>query len=125
MEGPFMPQAVVMGATLQCTCGSVPANLVVDSQTKYTIADKLAATIQDCKPGGNIPPFGTCTQLTAAASGTPTPCAMVPTGPWSVGSTTQVKLGDQLALLSTDKLTCGVGGVVSIVNPGQGKTSKT
>jgi hypothetical protein len=125
MEGRIMPQAVVMGATLQCTCGSAPANLVVDSQTKYMIADKLAATIMDFKPGANIPPFGTCALLTAAASGTPTPCAMVPAGPWSVGSTTQVKLGDQLALLSTDKLTCGVGGLISIVNPGQQKTTKT
>jgi hypothetical protein len=114
-----------MDATLQCTCGSAPANLVVDSQTKYTIEDQLAATVQDCKPGANIPPFGTCTLLTAAASGAPTPCAMIAAGPWSVGSTSQVKLGDQLALLSTDKLTCGVGGVISIVNPGQQKTSKT
>src|SRR5438067_699247 len=118
-----MPQAVVMGATLQCTCGSTPSKLSVNSQMLYKIGDLLAATIMDCKPGANIPPFGTCAVLTAAASGTPTPCAMVPAGPWSVGSTTQVKVGDQLALLSTDKLTCGVGGVISIVEPGQQKTN--
>jgi hypothetical protein len=119
-----MPQAVVMGATLQCSCGSAPAKLVVNSQTKYTIDDKLAATINDCKPGANISPFGTCTVLTAAASGVPTPCAMVPAGPWLPGSTKQVKIGDQLVLLSTDKLNCGVPGVISIVDPGQQKTNK-
>jgi hypothetical protein len=119
-----MAQAVVMGATLQCSCGTAPAKLVVDSQTKYTIDDKLVATVNDCKPGTNIAPFGTCSVLTAAASGTPTPCAMVPAGPWLAGSTKQVMLGDQLALLSTDKLNCGVPGVISIADPGQQKTNK-
>jgi hypothetical protein len=76
----IMPQAVVMGATLQCSCGSAPAKLMVDSQAQYTIEGKPTATIMDCKPGTNIPPFGTCTVLTAAASGVPTPCAMVPAG---------------------------------------------
>jgi hypothetical protein len=122
-EEAIMPQAVVMGATLQCSCGSAPAKLIVNSQTKYTIDDKLVATINDCKPGTHIPPFGTCSVLTAA-SGAPTPCAMVPAGPWLAGSTKQVKLGDQLALLSTDKLNCGVPGVISIVDPAQQKTNK-
>jgi Domain of unknown function (DUF4280) len=120
-----MPKAVVMGATLQCSCGSAPAKLVVNSQTKYKIDDKLAATIMDCKPGANIPLFGICTALTTAAIGVPTPCAMVPAGPWSVGSAKQVKIGDQLALLSTDKLKCGVPGLISIVDPGQQKTNKS
>jgi hypothetical protein len=35
------------------------------------------------------------------------------------------KLGDQLALLSTDKLTGGVGGGGSIVTPAQQKIDKT
>jgi hypothetical protein len=120
-----MPQAVAMGATLQCSCGSAPAKLIVDSQTRYTIDDKLAATIMDCKPGSNIPPFGMCSILTAAASGTPTPCAMIPAGPWLAGSTSQIELGDKLALLSTDKLNCGVPGIISIADPGQQKTTQT
>jgi Domain of unknown function (DUF4280) len=120
-----MSQAVVMGATLQCSCGSAPAKLAVDSQTKYTIDNQLVATINDCKPGANIPPFGTCAVLTAAASGVPTPCAMIPAGPWLTGSTSQIKLGEQLALLATDKLNCGVPGVISVVDPGQQKTTKT
>jgi hypothetical protein len=118
-----MPKAVVMGATLQCSCGTVPSKLVVNSQTQCTIDDKLAATTMDFKPIANIPPFGTCNVLTAAALGVPTPCAMVPAGPWKPGSTAQVKIGDQLALLSTDKLLCTIPGVISIVDPGQQKTN--
>jgi hypothetical protein len=108
-----------MGATLLCTSGTSPAQLIVNSQTKATIDDKLAATIMDFQPIANIPPFGTCNVLTAAALGVPTPCALVPAGPWKPGSTTQVKIGDQLALLSTDKLMCAIPGVISILDPGQ------
>jgi len=120
-----MAIAVVMGATLQCTCGTAPAKLVVNSQTKCLIGDKPAATIMDFKPGANIPPFGTCNVLTAAALGVPTPCVLVPVGPWTPGSATQVKIGDQPVLLSTDKLNCGVPGVISVVDPGQMKTEDT
>jgi len=44
-------------------------------------------------------------------------------GPWQPGSTAQVKVGDLPALLATDKLQCGIAGVISIVDPGQQKTS--
>jgi hypothetical protein len=120
-----MPKAVVTGATLQCTCGTAPSKLLVNSQTKATIDDKLAATVMDFKPTANIPLFGTCTVLTAAALGVPTPCALALVGPWQPGSTTQVKVGNQLALLSTDKLLCSVPGVISIVDPGQQRTDAT
>ena len=36
----------------------------------------LAATVMDNMLAANIPPFGTCSVLTSAASGTPTPCAL-------------------------------------------------
>jgi hypothetical protein len=117
-----MPQAVVLGATLKCSCGSVPAKLLVTSQMLCTIGDLPVATVNDCQPMANVPPFGICQVLTAAAGGTPTPCTMVPAGPWLPGSATRITLGDQLALLSTDLLKCGVPGVISIVDPGQPKT---
>jgi len=118
-----MPKAVVLGATLQCTCGSAPAKLLVNSQTQFLIDNLPAATVLDFKPGVNIPPLGVCSILTAAASGVATPCAMAPVGPWQPGSTAQVKFGDLPALLATDKLQCGIAGVISIVDPGQQKTS--
>ena len=38
-----MPLAVVMGATLQCSCGSAPAKLVVTSQLQAKVDNQLAA----------------------------------------------------------------------------------
>jgi hypothetical protein len=120
-----MPLAVVMGATLQCSCGSAPAKLVVTSQFQATVDKKLAATVMDHAPAVNVPPFGTCSVLTAAASGTPTPCVPAPAGPWAPGSKANVKLGKHLALLATDKLTCVVAGVITVIDPGQKSTQHT
>jgi len=85
------------------------------------IDGKLAATVLDHIPITNIPPFGTCNTLTAAASGVATPCVPATPGPWTPGSLA-VKVGNFPALLSTDTLTCAVGGAISIANPGQQKT---
>ena len=120
-----MPLAVVMGATLQCTCGSAPSNLVVTSQLQTKIDNQAAATIMDHAPAVNIPPFGTCNVLTAAAMGVPTPCMPAPAGPWMPGSTSRVKIGNQLALLSTDMLNCSIPGVITILDPGQKTTQDT
>jgi hypothetical protein len=120
-----MPLAVVMGATLQCTCGSAPSKLLVTSQLQVTMSNRLAATVLDHAPAVNIPPFGTCSVLTAAASGVPAPCVPAPLGPWTPGSTSNVKIGNQLALLSTDRLQCAVPGVISILDPGQTTTQDT
>ncbi len=120
-----MAQAVVNTAVMQCTCGSAPATLTVTSQAQTMIGNQLAATIMDFATGANIPPFGTCSVLTAAASGVPTPCAMVPTGPWIPGSTSIVRIGNFQALLSTDKLMCGIPGMISITYPGQVTTNDT
>lgn len=117
-----MPLAVVMGATLQCTCGSAPAKLVVTSQLQAKLDNQLAATVMDHAPTVNIPPFGTCSVLTASASGTPMPCVPAPASPWKPGSTSNVKIGNQLALLATDKLMCNVSGVITVTDPGQKST---
>jgi hypothetical protein len=120
-----MAVAVVMGATLQCTCGSAPSKLMVTSQAQAQIGQKLAATVQDNQPVGNIPPFGTCSVLTSAASGTPTPCSLAPAGPWTPGSGSNVKIDNQAALLSTDTLQCTVPGLITITDPGQNTTQDT
>jgi hypothetical protein len=114
-----------MGATLQCTCGSAPAKLIVTSQLQAKVDNQPAATILDHAPTVNIPPFGTCSVLTAAASGVPTPCVPAPAGPWTPGSKSNVKIGNQLALLATDKLNCTIAGVITVVDPGQKSTQDT
>src|SRR5262249_42365834 len=70
-----MPNAIVQGGTLKCSCGSAPWKLIVTSQQDLFIGDKLAPTILDQGPGTNIPLFGTCSVLTAEAAGVPTLCA--------------------------------------------------
>ncbi len=119
-----MPIAVVNGATLQCTCGSLTSTLTVTSQTEVRVGNQLAATVMD-NTTANIPPFGNCSVLTSAASGTPTACALVPAGPWTPGSTSVVSIGNLHALLSTDMLKCTVPGNISIADPGQQQTTDT
>ena len=120
-----MPLAVVNGAMLQCTCGDAPTPLTVTSQVQSKIEGQLVATIMDFAPTTNIKPFGTCKTLTAAASGTPTPCVPATTQPWSPGSSSICKIGGFPGLLSTDKLACTVGGMISITDAGAKKSNET
>jgi hypothetical protein len=120
-----MAIAVVQGATLKCTCGGKPSQLLVTSQADVKIDSKLAATVQDSAAILNIAPFGTCKVLTAAASGTPTPCVPAPGGPWKPGSTSRVTIGKYAALLATDVLNCAVPGVITVSDPGQETTKDT
>lgn len=76
------------------------------------------ASIMDNVPMVNIMPFGTCKVLTAAASGVPTPCVPATVAPWTPGSST-VMVGNKPALHDGCKLTCTIGGMISISNPGQ------
>ena len=120
-----MARAVIQGATLKCTCGDKPSQLVVTSQQNVKIDNQPAATVQDNAPGSNIAPFGTCKLLTAAASGVATPCVPAPAGPWLPGSTSRVNIGTHPALLSSDILNCTVPGVISVADPGQQQTKDT
>jgi hypothetical protein len=120
-----MPQAVVNTAKLQCTCGAAPAPLTVTSQMQVKIGNQLAATVTDFAPMVNIAPFGNCKTLTAAASGVLTPCVPMTASPWTPGSTSVVRIGHFPGLLSSDKLACSVGGMISIVSPGQTQTNDT
>lgn len=120
-----MSEAVVNTAQLNCTCGDVPSPLTVTSQAQVKIGNQLAATVMDFAPVVNITPFGTCKTLTAAAGGVPTPCVPATVAPWTPGSTSVVKIGSLVGLLSTDRLACTVGGMISVVSPGQMQTKDT
>ncbi len=120
-----MPIAVVNGAKLMCTNGDAQVSLIVTSQMLSKIGNQLAATIMDHVTAVNIPPFGICKTLTAAASGTPTPCVPATAAPWTPGSTSIVLIGNYPGLMNSDMLTCTVGGVISIVDAGQTDTMDT
>jgi hypothetical protein len=125
-----MPQLVTTGAMMMCSFGVAPSTLNV-LPTNKTMAGAPAATIMDCAPMVNIPPFGMCMSIanptvaaaTAAALGvlTPMPCIPV-TAPWTPGSAT-VMIGAMPALNSTSTCMCSWGGVITIGFPGQVTTS--
>lgn len=125
-----MPQLVTTGAMMMCTFGMAPSTLNV-LPTNKTMAGAPAATIMDCAPMVNIPPFGMCMSIanptvaaaTAAALGvlTPMPCIPV-TAPWTPGSAT-VMIGGMPALNNTSMCTCAWGGMIQIGFPGQVLTS--
>lgn len=115
---------------MMCSFGMAPSTLNVLPMNK-TFAGAPAATIMDCNPMVNIPPFGMCMSIanptvaaaTAAALGvlTPMPCIPV-TVPWVPGSPTCM-IGGMPALNNTSTCMCSWGGVIQIGFPGQVTTS--
>jgi hypothetical protein len=123
---------VTTGAQCLCSFGTAPAVINATSQTTVMMENKPVATIMDCQPNTNIPPFAMCTSLanptvaaaTAAALGvlTPQPCTMVPAGTW-IPTQTTVLAGGKPCLTNDCKLTCGFGmGTIMVTTPGQSKT---
>lgn len=106
-----MPMQVVNTATLMCTSGSVPSQLIVTPIHRVQVENQNAANIGDHVPIMNICPFGTCAQLLG-------PCVPATPMPWAPGAPTVV-IDTLLALDDPSTLTCTNGGVISIVDPGQ------
>ena len=105
-----MAICVCNNALLECTFGATPSNLIVIPSTVNT-ESMTAATIMDHKPNVNILPFGACAAIGA-------PCVPATAAPWVPGSTT-VLITNYPALNNTSKLTCSLGGVISVIYPGQ------
>ena len=122
-----MGMQVCMGATLKCSFGVAPSQLVVLPQNRVLTVTP-DANIMDNKPLVNIMPFGMCSapanpaviSATAAALGvlTPMPCVPVTPAPWIAGSPT-VLIANMPALNNSSTLMCMWGGVIQIVNPGE------
>ncbi len=64
-----MGMHVCMGATLQCSFGAAPSNLVVLPVNAVVTSGVPAATIMDNKPIANILPFGTCNSMSNSDGG--------------------------------------------------------
>jgi hypothetical protein len=121
-----MPNQVAMTATLMCSFGVAPSQLVVLPKNRVMAQSQFAATIMDYIPLVNIMPFGMCMSManpvvaaaTAAKLGvfSPMPCIPATTAPWIVGSPT-VQIGNEIALNNTSKCMCMWAGVISVVNP--------
>jgi hypothetical protein len=125
-----MPPLVHLGATMQCSFGAAPSNLIVVVPT-VCAEGPPAANIMDHVPIVNIPPFGMCSSLanptvaaaTSAALGvlTPMPCVPVTSAPWVPGSAT-VTIRGMPALNQTCQCMCNWAGVIAITNAGTTKT---
>lgn len=105
---------IVQTALLQCSFGTAPASVLVQSQPTVKIGGMPAATIMDNK----MLMFGTCSSPshpTMAASGTPGPCmgAAQIAAPWAPGSAT-VRICGKPAANKSCRLTCNFGGVISV-----------
>lgn len=117
---------------MTCSFGTAPAGFTATNQQTVLVEGKPAGTISDTAPMVNIQPFGMCSSLanpqvaaaTAAAMGvlTPQPCIPAPAGTW-IPSQAKVLCGGSPCLTNDCKLMCSYAGSISIVNPGQVKTS--
>jgi hypothetical protein len=114
-----MANKVAMTAMLQCTMGSAPTPLMV-GDARVLNETLSSANIMDYIPMTNIMPFGTCTVLTSAAAGVPTPCVPAVVAPWAPGSPTVLVRG-MPALNSMSKCICTIGGMISINSPAANK----
>ena len=122
---------VTMGATLMCSFGVAPSQLVVLPINRVLVEGPPGANINDHVPMVNIMPFGMCitpsnpavAAATTAAMGvlTPMPCIPVTTTPWMPGGPPTL-LGPVPVLDMTSTCMCMWGGVVSILNPGTTRT---
>jgi hypothetical protein len=125
-----MPPNAVLGALIQCSFGMAPSSLAPLPISRVVIEGRPAATIEDCVPLVNIPPFGMCTSLanptvaaaTSAALGvlTPMPCVPVTT-PWKPGAV-RTLVGGAPALTEGSTCQCAWGGVIELLMPGAMRT---
>lgn len=123
-----MPQHVCNGATLMCSFGMAPAQLVVLAVDRVVTSSQPAGTIMDHEPMLNVMPFGMCMSpanpmvaaATAAALGvlTPQTCIPMTVSPWLPGAPT-VLTGNKPSLDNTCQLMCLWGGVIQVTVPGQ------
>jgi hypothetical protein len=123
-----MPLHVCLSATLKCSMGVAPSQLVVLPVHREQTESKFAANIMDHVPMVNIMPFGMCMSLanpavasaTSAALGvlTPMPCIPNTPAPWVAGAPT-VLLDNAPALDNVSTLNCIWAGVITVLDPGE------
>ncbi len=116
------------GTQCLCSFGTAPAALNATQQTTVMMQSKPVATILDCQPNTNIPPFAMCTSLanpavaaaTAAALGvlTPQPCTLVPAGTW-IPTQQKVMACNKPCLMTDSTLMCAYAGQIKMTVPGQ------
>lgn len=123
---------VTSKAVLKCSCGDKTANLTVYPDRTVFLTGKPMANISDHVPMYNIAPFGRCHTVaypptgsaTAANHGTLTPMPCVPgtINEWLNGKNDYLIKGKP-ALLNSSICRCQYGGVITVVDDGQLKST--
>lgn len=96
------------GEVLTCSLGSQNSILHVPVSHGSSVHGKNEATINDCRPGVNILPFGLCKRESL-----PVPCMPVILNPWLLGNK-GVEINGEAVLLSSSILSCACGGIIKI-----------
>lgn len=114
-----MALVVVTGAVIKCKKGSAPSPLNATSASSVAFTTGCApaqvATELDHLPGVNFQPFGQC-----SIDGKP--CQPITPSPWTISAFSGA-IGVHMAghpLTQPCTLNCTRGGVIEILNPGQG-----
>ncbi|HEX3077615.1 MAG TPA: peptidoglycan-binding protein [Lachnospiraceae bacterium] len=108
---------VVEGATLKCSLGTTTTKLMVPKSHGAKIQGKKEATVADSKPNINIMPFGTCNK-----SNPTLPCTPNIQFQWK-NSKSDYKIGGHQALTKGSCLACCFGGIITITDDGQSKST--
>lgn len=104
---------VVETAQIKCLAGASPTPLLVVAPRPITINQKRICITSDHVPMANIMPFGACALMQGM------PCVPATGLPWT--STVHVVAdGMKLPVLTrSSTLSCQVGGLIQIIDPGQ------
>jgi hypothetical protein len=106
-----MAEYLKNNAILQCSCGSIPALLIVTSNSKIKNKNGLFATNNDNMGGINVVSFGACA-LTLV-------CVIAGVKMNWIGTVPRVKIMGYKPLLDSSKLICPKGGIISCLTSGQ------
>ena len=106
-----MAEYVKNNAILMCSCGLLPSMLTVTSNPKIKARDGLFATNKDNMGGVNIKSFKLC-----SISGL---CIIDGVTMNWINTVPKVKILEYKPLLSTSKLICPKGGIISVLMSGQ------
>lgn len=116
-----MPSPVCGGAKLRCSCGVGESILHVHEKGIGSSRERSLATIDDCLPLVNIPPFAACTAVANPQAANPSgqkPCTPRFSRPWS-DEVDFVALHGSALLEQRATLACDYGGTVRLLDAGQ------
>lgn len=116
-----MPTPVCGGAKMTCSCGQGESILYVREKGAGSSREQSLATVDDCLPLLNIPPFSACTAASNPQAASPSgqkPCIPRFAAPWST-EVDFVTLHGQALLEQRATLACDYSGTIRLLDAAQ------